>query len=229
MVRAKLKRCRDRRHNNKRANNSVTTAANSSSSSTTTTTTTSSSISCDNYKFEDNIDIINLVGIKYNKDIGLKVTTKRCSERNCPLYGKLRCTNQARSKIFNRTYLTRDAADCNTKRVVYMIQCKKCGRQYVGQTGQSLRDRFKKHLQKIKYNKEANTLHEHYNRGTCKGAHNMMVQVLHVLDCTDLTNAQIETELKRIELLWIDRLMSEYPQGLNFARHDSVKRYMHYN
>jgi len=30
---------------------------------------------------------------------------------------------------------------------------------------------------------------------------------------------------KKIELLWIDRLMSEYPQGLNYTRYDNVKSY----
>jgi len=112
--------------------------------------------------------------------------------------------------------------------VVYLIQCKKCGRQYVGQTGKSLKERLYKHLQKIKYNKEANTLHEHFNRGTCKGVHNMIVQILQAVDCTNLSNEQIETELKTIELLWIDRLMSEYPQGLNYARQDQIKRHMYY-
>jgi len=38
-----------------------------------------------------------------------------------------------------------------------------------------------------------------------------------------------EIELKRVELPWMDRLMFEYPQGLNSRRerHD-VERHMYY-
>ena len=172
------------------------------------------------------MDIARLADIKHNVDTGLKVSTRRCSDRKCPLHGKLKCTNQARSNISKRTYITRGVADCNTKRVVYLIQCKRCGRQYVSQTGQSLNERFRKHLQKIKQGKEANTLHEHFSRGTCRGVNNMMVQILHGMG---LSPEQIETELKRMELLWMDRLMSEYPQGLNHARYDLNKRHMYYN
>lgn len=49
-----------------------------------------------------------------------------------------------------------------------------------------------------------------------------------VLDHNNLSDEQIEIELKKIELLWIDRLMSEYPQGLNYARQDQIKRHMYY-
>ena len=32
--------------------------------------------------------------------------------------------------------------DCNTKNIVYIIECKKCGDQYIGQTKNSLKDRL---------------------------------------------------------------------------------------
>jgi len=43
-----------------------------------------------------------------------------------------------------------------------------------------------------------------------------------------LSMREREIELKRIELLWMDRLKSEYPQGLNCKRHDNVERHMYY-
>ena len=30
--------------------------------------------------------------------------------------------------------------DCNTKNIMYIIECRKCGDQYIGQTMHSLRD-----------------------------------------------------------------------------------------
>ena len=220
MVRAKLKRpIRKKR---------VSTHQNSSSSSSYYNTNNGQ-----NNMSDKGISITQLANIKHNMDIGIKISTNKCKDRGCPLHGKLKCTNQARSHISNRTYITRGRADCNTKYVVYMIQCKRCGSQYVGQTGQSLKDRFKRHLQKIRDYREMNTMHEHFRRGACKGTHNMVLQVLHVLQTENNNNEklsaeQIEVELKRIELLWMDRLMSEYPQGLNHTRDDNKKRHIHY-
>ena len=39
-----------------------------------------------------------------------------------------------------RTFHTQGRADCNTPHVVYLIECKKCNRQYVGQTSLSLKN-----------------------------------------------------------------------------------------
>ena len=36
--------------------------------------------------------------------------------------------------------------DCNTRNIVYIIECRKCGNQYIGQTMNSLKDRFLDHL-----------------------------------------------------------------------------------
>ncbi|XP_065892734.1 uncharacterized protein [Dysidea avara] len=129
--------------------------------------------------------------------------------------------------------LARRMVRAKLKRPIRKKRCKRCGSQYVGQTGQSLKDRFKRHLQKIRDYRETNTMHEHFRRGACKGTHNMVLQVLHVLQTENNNNEKlsaelIEVELKRIELLWMDRLMSEYPQGLNHTRDDNKKRHIHY-
>ena len=35
-----------------------------------------------------------------------------------------------------------ECMNCGTKNVIYLISCKKCGVQYVGETSQTLRGRF---------------------------------------------------------------------------------------
>ena len=59
----------------------------------------------------------------------------------------------------------------------------------------------------------------------------MCVQVLHVLDIHDthLSMQQRENQLKKMESLWISRMMSEYPQGLNNMKQDPINRYKYYN
>ena len=60
--------------------------------------------------------IANLAGITHNQDIGLKINTTRCKDDSkCPLQSRLICTNQIRSKISGRAFITRGKSNCNTE------------------------------------------------------------------------------------------------------------------
>ena len=148
-----------------------------------------------------------------------------CGEHRCPLHSRLIHSNTVRSKISRRTFQTHGTGNCNTPRVVYLIQCKRCGRQYVGQTAQSLRARLAKHLTAIKSRGQAGVLHEHFRRGECAGINNISVQLLETITPKKQETAeQIEEQLKQLESLWMGRLKSEYPQGLNWAKHNPKRR-----
>ena len=154
---------------------------------------------------------------------------RHCTNQQCPLHGRMRISSRARSKISRRTYITRDNANCDTQYVIYLIECNHCGKQYVGQTGQSLKNRIKKHLNAIKDRHRPGTLQEHFRRRECHYTNNLSIQVLHVLTPhRNKTPESIENKLKSLELLWIDRLKSEYPQGLNWARYDPANRHQYY-
>jgi len=141
LIRAKLKRPQHKKLNK---NNSHT-----SSSSSNCSNGNSEYCSCKNEAVENSMRISDLADIQHNIGIGLKRTTKKCNDHGGPLH-KLNCTNQARSNISGWAYITCGLANCNTKYVVYMIQCKKCNKQYVGQTGQSLRQRIAAHLRNFR-------------------------------------------------------------------------------
>ena len=144
-----------------------------------------------------------------------------CPDRRCPLHPRLIHSRTVRSKISRRTFQTHGAGDCNTPRAIYLIQCKHCGRQYVGQTAQPLRFRIAKHLTAIRNRHQPGVLHEHFRRGDCAGTNNVSVQFLDVIVPTD---GDTEQQLKRLESLWMERLKSEYPQGLNWAKYDPKER-----
>ena len=40
--------------------------------------------------------------------------------------------------------------DCGTDNIIYLVSCKKCGVQYVGETGQTLRKRLNNHRNRLK-------------------------------------------------------------------------------
>mgnify|MGYP002630892968 CR=1 FL=1 len=51
--------------------------------------------------------------------------------------------------------------DCNSNNICYAISCTKarCGQQYIGQTGRSLRERFGQHANYVDRNSEATGKH----------------------------------------------------------------------
>ena len=152
-----------------------------------------------------------------------------CPDHRCPLHGRMIPSNLVRSRISKRSYKTRGNANCNTQYTIYLIQCRQCGRQYVGQTAQPLKKRILKHINAIKDKNRPGTLHEHFRAGKCSNTKNLSLQVLHVLlPEKEDTPEMIESNLKSLETLWIDRLKSEYPQGLNWARYDPVSRHRFY-
>ena len=148
-----------------------------------------------------------------------------CHDKNCPLHGKLIQSKTVRSRVSRRTYHTHGTANCDTPAVVYMIQCKQCGRQYVGQTSQSLRMRFSRHLRAIKNQHQPGVLQEHFRKNKCAGTHNISIQILHTITPKEGdTPRDTENALKQLESLWMQRLKSEYPQGLNWAKYDPMNR-----
>ena len=56
------------------------------------------------------------------------------------------------SYIFHATGETRPITnhiDCNSKNVIYMIQCNQCSKQYIGETKRRLKDRFNEHRRPV--------------------------------------------------------------------------------
>ena len=151
----------------------------------------------------------------------------QCDDRRCPLHDKLIHSSQVRSRTSRRTYNTHSKANCNTPNVVYMIKCKICNRQYVGQTSQSLKMRVARHLTTIRNRKVPGTLHEHFRAGrSCQGIHNLAVQLLQVITPNRHDDHKtVEEKLKKYETLWMKRLKCEYPQGLNWAEYDPKRRH----
>ena len=98
LVRAKLKRPVKKR-NDMSCNSSGTSNCSSNNSSNSGSAATSIP--------PHDIAIAKMANVKHNSDIGLKVTTKNCGDHTCPLHSKLRSTNQARSRVSGRAYITR--------------------------------------------------------------------------------------------------------------------------
>ena len=153
--------------------------------------------------------VVKLANIKYNIDIGLKISTRKCGDQKCPLYGKLKCTNlredglancstriNAKSVAYNtwaREVSPLDKDLTNTHKIVDMIDRTT---QYTTTFVVELTE-----VQKTLPYKCCS-----YCRPSEKAS-----------------SSPMKRKKMRIELLWIDILMNEYPQGLNHSRKDERK------
>ena len=76
-----------------------------------------------------------------------------CGSRKCKTCNHLVEGNTFTSNVTGRTYDVSSPGmcmNCGTKSVIYLISCKKCGVQYVGETNQTLRCRFNNHRNRLK-------------------------------------------------------------------------------
>ncbi len=141
-----------------------------------------------------------------------KCNTKQC--KICPL------TNNDTIVIsyINRVGISvkrNESLTCYAANVIYAITCKKCKKQYVGETGRAFRTRIYEHYRKIK-NKESGTfLVEHFN-SVGHSVEDMEVTILE--KCQDSTT---ETVRRNKEDFWIRALVTAYPFGFN----DKIEKY----
>ena len=72
-----------------------------------------------------------------------------CGGSRCKTCKHLVVGNSFASNVTGKSYnisCPRGSIRCGTKNVIYVISCRKCGVQYVGETSQTLRARFNNHI-----------------------------------------------------------------------------------
>ena len=113
-----------------------------------------------------------------------KNTITFCPIRSCFLHKYLTKSLRITISITNRSFRVRGNITCNSKNTIYLIQCKKCKKQYVGQTSTCLRHRISQHIN----NKSStnSTVNQHFSIP----GHTMTVQPIEQIttDPTDSIN-----------------------------------------
>ena len=110
---------------------------------------------------------------------------------------------------------------------MYCITCKKCDKQYVGQTKRTILERFQGHCGKIttylKHKKEETTLFRqqdkdavgtHFSADDHNGTQDLIISVLAFITITPQSAAALRYRLK-VEKDWIHRMRCPAPEGLN--------------
>lgn len=104
-------------------------------------------------------------------------------------------------------YVDRDY-DCCSSNILYLITCRRCKAQYVGQTSQQLKDRLNNHRSDIRLHKDT-AIGIHFNEPVHE------IADLCIMPIRDVSDIPV-IERYKIENCYMELLRTKYPYGLNF-------------
>lgn len=144
----------------------------------------------------------------------------KCNSRKCICCKYLKTNSFVKSSVNNRNFSikTTDNIDWNSKNIIYVLtwHAPLCGAQYVGQTGRSLKTRFREHFYKMKTRNKCNSFIYQHFKNTNHDINFISVQPIEHLKFNNDVTAHYETKARCIsEMDWIKSLQTAYPLGLN--------------
>ena len=141
----------------------------------------------------------------------------RCSSSRCALCPKLKTGSTFRSSLTGREYqvVCNSHMSCDSRHVVYLISCKKCGFQYVGETSQLLRCRINQHRACIRRTNPTTLIAKHF----ASEGHSLedleIMPIENVSPRPQESQSNVDQRRRMREEFWIRELGTLDPYGLN--------------
>ena len=175
----------------------------------------------DNAVVSENNDVGNrsILVANGNLQTGSDFTVLKCNNARCKTCPNLITSSSINSnvtgKIFNAVNLSSDIVNCHSQNLVYMLICKKCNLQYVGETTIPLHKRINIHRTS---KSGCENFINHFN-SNCKGS-GFNIQILEKLEGSGYNALHEVDDVKRkvrlsCEDKWIKKLRTIFPYGLN--------------
>ena len=135
-----------------------------------------------------------------------------CNRRNCKWCCKIDSRKRIKSTTTQERHkkLLHEHTDCETCNIIYLITCKNCLKQYVGETKRAFRTRMSEHDRDVRYNKDTN-VSRHFNKYKHDWTNSRFEIIEHLKGDPD---AKSHFRLKR-ETYWIATLRTMSPAGIN--------------
>lgn len=108
----------------------------------------------------------------------------------------------------NKTFTVRGHVNCKTSNIVYLVICRKCKQQYIGETSRPLSDRINDHLSAIRLNKPT-PISLHFNI-TGHSAADFKIMGIQQFDESTPPGTR-----RMMETTWQNLLQTAYPHGIN--------------
>ena len=149
--------------------------------------------------------------------IDKRARNRKCIAHNCRYCPKLDRTGKITSPHTGKEHVIRSQITCNSNNLIYCIKCKQCQALYVGQTKNSIKERFKCHFYSITHPSLSDTtVGRHFSSDNHSKLDDVIITVLEFVKAPNGTPAsqRLRDELER---KWIHKLVSTAPFGLNSA------------
>ena len=147
----------------------------------------------------------------------------KCGSTRCLTCPKLVQSKSFQSNITHQTFEIinhpLENLDCHSQNLIYLLTCRNCSIQYVGETTIPLHKRINIH-------RTAKTGCEHIikHKECCKDS-SFQIQIIEHFEGTGYLNNKIDPESRKIRLeredFWIKKLRTVYPYGLNERTRDT--------
>lgn len=137
--------------------------------------------------------------------------TTRCGSNRCRVCNYIKPGVFVRSHVNCKLFYTIGSIICKTRDVVYVISCKFCNLQYVGETSRPLADRVNCHLSCIRTRKNT-PVGLHFNI-TGHSLTDFLISGIESLSSADRAFRKLK------ESTWQNLLQTAYPIGMNNLKH----------
>ena len=144
-----------------------------------------------------------------NQTIGYTHFTgcRRCPSTKCKAYNFIVEANSFRSSVNDRTFKIHSGFTCKSSNICYLVTCRACQKQYVGETGRSLADRITDHVSAIGL-KKPTPIGLHFNLSGHAMKH---FSILAIEQFENRGNSQDARRMKKVT--W-QLLQTAYPLGI---------------
>ena len=132
-----------------------------------------------------------------------------CGAAGCKTCPILMTTNGFTSHKTSQVFKMKFAASCKSSKIVYLITCRRCGQQYVGETGQLQHRRINSHRFNIAHRRtEESPVAEHFN-----GKRHTFAEMTVVVIGQLYSHGPCLRKIR--ESRWIRTLGTSHPFGMN--------------
>ena len=144
-----------------------------------------------------------------------------CHSKQCLMCFYTRSTAIISSNLHNHTFPITQNTSCNTRNCIYTLHCTMCTHIptiYVGETKNCIRARFSQHKHNILTHNKDTVVSKHFNQPD----HNLSmlrISIVQFFTQHHKNPCQIDDLRKKCELLWIKKLHTYTPIGLNTVTH----------
>ena len=143
-----------------------------------------------------------------------KVGCQGCGSSRCQVCKSISITEEFTSFTTKKTYKINHSFDCNDKCLIYLLSCKSCGKQDVGNTTDHFRNRWNNYTSDVRKvesggmkNVKQKVLQSHFLQRDHK-------DFLKDVEVRLIDKTQVSDPTKR-KFYWIRTLRTLYPDGLN--------------